>query len=123
MSPWSARPGWSSETRGTRRRTNDCVRPAAGHRRSLRGGATLPRLPLTVRDAVADDSPALLELWADPLVPLAADPVSVPDVELAAQAVVAIGNDPFSRIVVAEHEHDGERRVVGAVYLRRAPIS
>jgi GNAT superfamily N-acetyltransferase len=91
----------------------------------------LPRLPLTVRDAVADDCPALLELWANPLVPLAADPVAPVEADHAAAALQRIANDPFGRIVVAELEHEhaddeqGDDRpgLVGAVYLRRGPLS
>ncbi len=79
----------------------------------------VPRAPLTVRPAVASDTPALLALWRDTGFTATADALRGADQVEATHAVDAIGDDPRSRIVVAVHEG----RVVGAVFLRRIALS
>ena len=79
----------------------------------------MPRAPLTVRQAVAADTPALLGLWRDTGFAATADALRSGDEDQAVRAVAAIADDPCSRIVVAEL-HD---RLVGAVFLRRVALS
>ena len=75
----------------------------------------MPRAPITVRPAVASDTPALLDLWRDTGFTATADALRGVDEVEATQAIAAIADDPRSRIVVAEHEG----RIVGAVFLQR----
>ena len=75
----------------------------------------MPRAPLTVRPAVALDTPALLSLWRDTGFTATADAFRAADVDEATQAIDAIADDPRSRVVVAELGG----RLVGAVFLRR----
>src|SRR5215210_2554978 len=79
----------------------------------------VPRAPLTVRPAVPLDTPALLALWRDTGFTATTDALRGADEVEATQAVASIGDDPRSRIVVAEHE----ARIVGAVFLRRIALS
>ena len=75
----------------------------------------MPRAPITVRPAVASDTPALLELWRDTGFTATADALRGVDQVEATQAIAAIADDPRSRIVVAEHRDE----IVGAVFLQR----
>ncbi|CAA9352679.1 MAG: hypothetical protein AVDCRST_MAG24-1892 [uncultured Nocardioidaceae bacterium] len=79
----------------------------------------VPRAPLTVRRAVAADTPALLALWRTTGFAATADALRGADEAEATQAVAAIADDPRSRIVVALL---GEQ-LVGAVFLRRVALS
>lgn len=79
----------------------------------------MPRAPLTVRTAVASDTPALLALWRDTGLTATADALRGADEDEATQAIAAIADDPLSRIVVAVY--DGY--VAGAVFLRRVTLS
>jgi GNAT superfamily N-acetyltransferase len=72
-----------------------------------------------VRRAVTADTPALLQLWRTTGFAATADALRGADEHQATEAVAAIADDPRSRIVVAEL--DG--RLVGAVFLRRTPLS
>jgi len=75
----------------------------------------VPRAPITVRPAVALDTPALLALWRDTGFTATADALRGVDQVEATRAIAAITADPRSRIVVAEHQD----RIVGAVFLQR----
>jgi ribosomal protein S18 acetylase RimI-like enzyme len=75
----------------------------------------VPRAPLTVRPAVASDTPGLLALWRDTGFTATADALRRVDEVEATQAIAAIAADPRSRIVVAEL--DGQ--IVGAAFLQR----
>jgi len=79
----------------------------------------VPRAPLTVRTAVASDTPALLALWRDTAYTATADALRGADEVEATRAMATIADDPLSRIVVAVHD----ARVVGAVFLRRIALS
>ena len=79
----------------------------------------VPRAPLTVRRAVAADTPALLALWRNTGFAATADALRGADMVEATEAVATIADDPRSRIVIAQQ--DG--RVVGAVFLRRIALS
>ena len=75
----------------------------------------MPRAPLTVRPAVASDTPALLALWRDTGFTATGDALRGADEVEATEAIGSITANPRSRIVVAEHQGS----VVGAVFLQR----
>ena len=79
----------------------------------------MPRASVTVRQASAADTPALLSLWRTTGFAATADALRGADEAEATEAVAAIVADPRSRIVVAEMGG----HLVGAVHLRRAQLS
>lgn len=79
----------------------------------------MSRLPVTVRDAVTADAPALRRLWQDLVVRTGGDQIGLDADERAAQAVERVTADPTLRILVAEH--DGQ--VLGAAFVRIGLVS
>ena len=78
----------------------------------------MPRVPVTVRDALPADVPSLLALWQQLLPPILEVPDGSPE-DVVVRAIRRIEQDPASRMVVAEV--DGE--LAGAAYLSLAQLS
>ena len=78
----------------------------------------MPRVPVTVRDALPGDVRALLDLWQQLLPPILEVPDGPPET-VVDRAVNRIAHDPASRLLVAEI--DGQ--LAGAAYLTLTQLS
>lgn len=83
----------------------------------------MARTPVTIRMACVDDAADLIEVWTRSGGDIARDPVlpEAGDARLfeAQSSIARIAVDPEQQLLVAEH--DG--RMVGAMHVRRGPIS
>lgn len=88
----------------------------------------MSRAPVTVRAAEPKDAGDLIDVWTEAAPAHPADDVErrateglliIPQLSEAAGAIARIAADPAERLLVAQ----SDERIVGAVHLRRGPVS